>query len=110
MSHRAAQLGSLMQERTAEYLARNLEIKDALVTVTRVQVLPDLSHAKVFVSVLPDRLRGTALKALKRQTRDLNRKIFSELKIYPIPKVSFVIDDVEVKANDIDSLLDSIKS
>jgi ribosome-binding factor A len=110
MSHRPNQLASLLQERTAEYLARNFEVADVLVTITRVAVTPDLKLAKVFVSVLPDSGRGRALKALRRLTRDLNRSIFTSLRVQPVPKVLFAIDDIEVKANDIESLLDNLDS
>lgn len=108
-SHRVAQVNALLQEKVGEFLTKNLELSEALVTVTSVKTTPDLKHADILVSVLPANKRGTALDRLKRVVADLNRELFRELTMHPVPKVRFVIDDAAIAATNIDTLLDSLK-
>jgi ribosome-binding factor A len=42
--------------------------RGCLITISRTEPTPDLKHAKVFVSVLPNSMSGTGLAALKKQT------------------------------------------
>ncbi len=108
MSRRVEQVNALVQERVSEYLVRHLEIKDVLITVTGVDTDPDLKRAKVRVSVLPTTKRGSALEQLKRFAPEVNRRLFRDLTMYAVPKVTFVIDTLEAEAAKIEDLLDSL--
>ena len=109
MSRRIEQVNALVQERVSDWLLRNLELKDVLVTVTTVKTTPDLKHAKVLVSVLPVAKRGTTLEKLRRLTPELNRDLFHEFTMHSVPKISFGIDTLEVEAARIEDILDSIR-
>jgi ribosome-binding factor A len=87
---RPARVGSLVREVVAEELERLAERDErlALVTVTAVEVTPDLRHARVYVSSLEaelaialDEVRGRLQMALARQVR-LRRT----------PRLAFVAD------------------
>ena len=78
----------------------------AFVTLTGVEVSPDLSIASVYVSVLPtsegDRVME-ALAAKKRHIRgELGRKIGKQARI--VPDLRFFHDDTEERASHIDTL------
>lgn len=109
MSRRTEQLGSLLQERIGVYLTEHLELPEGgLVTVTRVLVDPDIRHARVYVGILPDDKRGSILAALKQQVPDLHEYLLGELALPVIPRIKFLFDDMEAKANEIERLLDSL--
>ena len=79
----------------------------SLVTVSEVRISPDLSIAKVFVSVFPSRNAGQVLDILEENKRairgELGRKVASQLRI--VPEFSFLLDSSLDYAEHIDELL-----
>ena len=56
------------------------------VTITRVQVTPDLQHARVFYTALgDDKARAASDRALNRATPFLRRQIGTRLRLHSIP-------------------------
>jgi ribosome-binding factor A len=72
------------------------ELKDPRiqdVTVTYVEVSPDLRHAKVHVSVLGDETRqNLSLRGLQSAAGFLQSKIAAQIEIRYTPKLLFVLD------------------
>jgi ribosome-binding factor A len=87
------------------------ELKDprvGFVTVTDVRTSADLSHARVYVSVLGDEpLREATLEGLRSAHGYLQRRIGSELRLKRTPTLEFVYDDTTDRALRIEELLDS---
>jgi len=109
MSRRTDQIDSLLRESIGEYLARNAEWPDGtFVTITKVSTAPDLKNASVYVSVLPEEKRGSALEKLRQIKSDIQKELFHSLSVKFVPKIHFKIDSIEARANEIDDLLDSI--
>lgn len=79
----------------------------SLVTVSEVRISPDLSIAKVFVSVFPSGNAGQVLDILEENKRAirgaLGRKVASQLRI--VPEFSFLLDSSLDYAEHIDELL-----
>jgi len=64
------------------------------VTVTRVSTSPDLSHAKVFISVMGDEgEKKEALEALVKASGFIRRELHPRLTLRRIPELSFHRDD-----------------
>jgi len=64
------------------------------VTLTRVQVSPDLQVARVFYTVLGDaKARESSTRALDRAAPFLRRQIGSRLRLKRAPELRFVYDD-----------------
>ena len=77
-SGRAQKLADLMQREVSDLL--RLELRDprvGMITITSVDVSPDLSHAKVFFTLLEKQKLEETLKGLKRSAG------FSTLRIRP---------------------------
>ncbi len=79
----------------------------AMLTVTKVRVSPDLSYAKVYLSVFPSS-KGEAMiakvTAAQKQLRMyLGKRVKTQLRI--VPGLSFFIDDSIEYYENIDSLL-----
>ena len=79
----------------------------SMVTVSEVRISPDLSIAKVFVSIFPSSRQEEVMKVLKENTRvlrgELGRKVASQLRI--VPELDFYLDTTLDYAEHIDVLL-----
>jgi ribosome-binding factor A len=79
------------------------------VTVTGVEVSPDLENAWVYVSVLGTQEEAQeALAGLKSATGFLRREIAAALSLRIVPHLMFRLDDSIERGMRIDRLLDSI--
>jgi ribosome-binding factor A len=86
------------------------ELKDprvGFVTVTDVRTSADLSHARVYVSVLGDESRreGT-LAGLRSAHGYLQRRVASELRLKRTPTLDFLYDDTTDRAMRLEELLE----
>ena len=79
----------------------------ALVTVSEVRVSPDLSLAKVFVSVFPSEKQGPVMQLLEDEKRtlrgELGRVVAKQFRI--VPELSFLLDTTLDYAEHIEELL-----
>lgn len=84
----------------------------SLITVTDAEVSPDLTNAKILITVLPENKEQAALDFAKRMRTDLRTAIKKKLQIRTIPFVEVDIDYGEKNRQHIDKLLreDKIRS
>ena len=76
------------------------------VTITRVQVTPDLQHARVFYTALgDDRTRRNSDRALHRAIPFLRRQIGSRLRLRRVPELEFIYDESIAGQDRIEQLL-----
>jgi len=79
------------------------------VTITRVQVTPDLQHARVFYTALGDeRARRNSDRALHRAIPFLRRQIGSRLRLRRVPELEFLYDESIAGQDRIEQLLHDI--
>jgi ribosome-binding factor A len=87
------------------------DLKDprvGFVTVTDVRTSPDLSHARVYVSVLGgSHTRAETLEGLSHAHGYLQRRIAGELHLKRTPTLDFSYDDTTDRAMRLDALIDS---
>lgn len=106
MSQRTEQVGSLLVHEISSIIARELEPpRDCLITVMRAEVTPDLKHAKIFVSILPDNRTGTALEILKKNTGMVQKLLNQRLQMKFSPRISWELDLTTRKYAAIDEAL-----
>lgn len=86
------------------------ELKDprvGFVTVTDVRTSADLSHARVYVSVLGDEpSREATLAGLRSAHGYMQRRVASELRLKRTPTLDFIYDDTTDRAMRMEALLD----
>lgn len=111
---------SRRQERIAEVLLEELgllisseltdpRLEDAMVSVTDVQVSPDLGSARVFIQhALPDSETRHVLSALQHSATFLRRALVENVHLRVVPELHFVVDVTEKRARHIDEILDRI--
>lgn len=101
-------------ERVAGQLRRDLakliqqEIKDpgvGFVSLSDVEVTRDLSHAKIFITVFEPEKAKDSLKALKRASAFLRKRLGQELRLRHVPELHFIHDDSVEQGSHIDQLI-----
>jgi ribosome-binding factor A len=96
MTRRTERINDLLREEISDLLRR--AVKDprigGLVTITEVDVSPDLRRAKVFVSVLgTDEEKVSTFRALAAAAHFIQRELRKRLTIRRTPEITFLPDD-----------------
>jgi ribosome-binding factor A len=106
---RPQKVADLIQRELSELL--RLEVRDprvGMLTITSVDVSPDLSHAKVFFTILnKDHLQGT-LQGLQRAAGFLRSQLAHRMKLYTTPELRFVYDESVERGDRLSRLIDSV--
>ena len=84
-------------------------IENNNITITEVNVSPDLKNAKVYVMPLGGVNKLDALNSLIRATGRLKKIISSNINLRQTPKLKFKIDETFEYAKKINNILDKIK-
>jgi ribosome-binding factor A len=109
MSQRIERMNELIKMELGRFILKEIEFPaSSLVTISKVETTPDFKIAKVFVTILPDKLRGTILEKLNKNCRLLHEILKEELNTKFVPNLRFVIDEQELYANQIEQILDEI--
>lgn len=79
------------------------------VTITRVQVTPDLQQARVFYTALGDtRAQSASDRALNRAIPFLRRQIGQRLRLKRVPELQFMVDKAIAGQDRIEQLINEI--
>ena len=91
MTRRTRQVGEFLREELTDIIRR--EVKDpriGFMSVTRVDVTPDLRHAAVYISVLgTDQEREDTLTALRSASGFIRHHLKPRLRMRQIPELEF---------------------
>ena len=79
------------------------------ITVTEVNVSPDLKNAKVYIMPLGGENKIEVLESLNKIKGYIQKLISSEIQLRQIPRLSFVIDATFEYANKIDNIIKNIR-
>jgi ribosome-binding factor A len=79
------------------------------VTLTDVQLSPDLRSARVFVSTLDDQDEQSTLEALERATPFIRRALARSAELRFTPRLQFVFDGSLATGSRVESLLKEIR-
>ena len=108
-STRQKKVARQIQKDVAEILLQKTSsiLPRALISVSKVRMSPDLSYAKVFLSVFPLNDKAAFLKSVELHSseirNELGRRVRHQLRI--VPELTFYIDDSLDYAENIDRLL-----
>lgn len=96
MTRRMEKVADLLQSEIAELLQREVKhpaLSDVMVSITRVEVAPDLSAARIHVSVMdtPER-EAEVLDALAHSEPFLHRALVKRLHMRQVPRLRFFAD------------------
>ena len=110
-------MDSIRQNKVARLFQRDLcemfpqECKEftegAMLSVTAVRVSPDLSYAKIYVSIFPSERVEAVMKSLEEKNKSirfiLGKKVGKQMRI--VPELRFFVDDSLDYIDKIDELL-----
>ncbi len=112
MSRRTERIAALIQAVLGEIFQRKLKDPGlGFVTLTGVDVAPDLKSAKVYYSVLAKgKAQQVTQKALERAAGFMQHEIAEELKLRYTPKLTFHFDESYETGMKIESILEGLHS
>ena len=85
-------------------------IETSNITITEVNVSPDLKNAKVYIMPLGGKQKLEVLDSLNKVKGHIKKLISGSITLRQIPKISFIIDNSFEYANHIDQILHKIKN
>ncbi len=110
-STRQKKVSRLIQKEVADiFLKIGSELAHGkMISVTKVRVSPDLSFAKIYISIYPSPGQEDVLKAIQDHSSrirfEMGQKVGKQLRI--VPEIAFFIDDSLDYIDKIDMLLKS---
>lgn len=109
-TQRQERVNSLLQEEISRILQHELQDDIlSLVTITGVEVSPDLHHARVYASVLGEEAQvQEAMRMLLRRRRLIQRHLAESVVLRYLPRLRFVADRTAARAQRIESLLSKV--
>ncbi len=108
MSERQGRVGTLIQECAARFIQHEANT-NPLITITRVDISPDLKRAIIFFTTIPDGKEQDALIFLKRSGTELRHYLKEHAKLKRIPHFDFMIDAGERHRQHIDEVMRDIE-
>ena len=109
-SQRLERMSDLLQEELSKIMDRELEFPDgALVTITRVEISPDKHYAAVFLSILGTEKKNI-LEILEKKVYNIQQLLNRRVRMRPVPRVQFAIDEGEEKREIIERSLAELKN
>ena len=107
---RPQKVADLIQRELSDLLRRELrDPRVGMVTLTAVDVSPDLSHAKVFFTILEKEKQIETANALQRAAGFLRSQLAHRIKLYVTPELRFVHDDSIEHGDHLSQLIDSVR-
>ena len=111
-STRQNKFARLIQKEIGELFQRNgfAFYSGALVSITMVRISPDLSVAKIYLSIFGAKDRNSLLEKIQSQTKEIRKQLGLKIKnqVRHIPELDFFLDDSFDYAEKIDNLLKTI--
>lgn len=105
---RLSKIERLLQKEIGDMFQKQTQgMQGTLISVSRVRVSPDLSLAKIYLSMFPSDRGEELLKSIRSNTKtiryDLGQRV--RLQLRRIPELAFFIDDSLDYLDNIDKLL-----
>ncbi len=108
MSRRTEQVSSLLCAEINQILLKDFEAPlGTLISVSQVEVSPDLKNATAYVSIIPSNHIGSGLEKIKRFGPHVQKIIGGQLKMRSTPKITWQLDERDLKYSAIDEALNS---
>ena len=109
-SGRPQKLGDQIQREVSDLLMRELrDPRVGMITITSVDVSPDLSHAKIFFTLFEKDKLAETLEGLKRSAGFLRSQLARRIKLYTTPELRFEYDESVERGDRLSRLIDSTK-
>ena len=102
---RMERVNELIRRELGTIVAKEINVTGSILTFTRVELSSDLNYADIYFLVIPDERSGDVLLEINKNIFDIQQGLNKRLRMRPVPKVRFHIDEEEEEARKIDELL-----
>jgi len=106
---RPQKVADLIQRELSDLIRR--EVRDprvGMVTLTSVDVSPDMSHAKVFFTMLDKAHLEETTRGLQRAASFLRSQLSRRMSMYKTPELRFAYDESVERGDHLSRLIDSV--
>ncbi|MFZ2192712.1 MAG: 30S ribosome-binding factor RbfA [Candidatus Moraniibacteriota bacterium] len=104
--NRVLKTNELVRKYINDTILKELSLKSGVfVTIAKVDTSSDLRYTRVFVSVFPEGEFNYVTKTLEKELYKIQKSLNQKLGIKPTPRITFVSDFTETKADKIEKLL-----
>jgi len=109
MSQRIQKINELIKQEISKILLKEIDFTDILVTVNSADTSSDLKNCKIKISIIPTDKSDFALEVIQKKIYHIQQEFNKKLHLRYSPKLSFGIDQIEIKAQRIEELLSKSK-
>lgn len=106
---RQSKVGRQIQKDISDIFSKEAAtlLTGSMVTVTAVRVSPDLSFAKIFLSVFPFERAGVVMESVAKNNWLIRKALGTRVKhqLKQVPEIAFALDDSLEYIENIDNLL-----
>lgn len=109
MTKRILRVNQVLKEELGKIISKEIELpENVFCTITRVETLPNLQQARVYVSVMPDNAFKKVAVELQRHIFHLQHFLNEKFVMRPVPKIIFIKEKKTGEAAKIEELLGKI--
>lgn len=109
---RQQKYGRLIQKEISDIFQRDKKgiLDNAFITLADVKVSPDLSVAKIYISMLLTKDKDKVLEKINTRKREIRKELGDRIgkQVRIIPELVFYIDEVEENAHRIEELIKNL--
>jgi ribosome-binding factor A len=109
---RQQKYGRLIQKELSDIFLRDKRgiLDNAFITIAEVRMSPDLSFAKVYISMMLTRDKAVVLKKLDLHKSEIRKALGDRIRNQAriVPQLAFFIDEVEENAQRMDELIKNL--
>ncbi|HXK31887.1 MAG TPA: ribosome-binding factor A [Candidatus Paceibacterota bacterium] len=110
MLNRIAKVNQLIKKELSQIILREIDFSPGiLVTLTRVETVPNLSESRIYLSVIPEARQEKAFIMLRNKVWHLQQLLNKRLRMRPIPKICFIEEKETLEAGKIEEILVGLK-
>jgi ribosome-binding factor A len=102
----------LLQKEISDIFQRDKKgiLENAFVTVAEVRVSPDLSVAKIYLTMMLEKDKAAILERINGRKSEIRKALGNSIgkHVRIVPEIIFYIDEVEEKASRLEKLIDDL--
>ena len=109
MSNRTLRVNELIQRELSDILRKRYQTEAVILTITGVEVAPDLRDGRVYVAVMGDaEVAKQKLRWLRSVAQELRTELGRRIVLKYMPKFVYTLDETTARGNRILQVLDEI--
>lgn len=109
MSDRRVKTAAIIQELAATFIRQEAN-SNPMITVTSVDLSPDLRKAIIFITTIPDGREPDALIFLKRTATEMRNFLKRKARMKHIPHLEFMVDAGEKHRQHMDEIVRQVEA